>query len=218
MELIAKNTLTNVYPYNVVSGELEKAILYPYIGYISNNGNFLKGVVSDNFEEATAATNALTYIYAPTSASIGVTSQTQGAPSVTPRRFRNVKYKKTDINIEGALWSSENLNNSLSYGYVSKTTEILEYEYCEGTWKETQLPWYLGGGYRYSVNWGSTWPKVTSEWDKNTNTYNDKLTEYYRSEILQILELGEILSSRTLIYDKTSQNVKYANQVRCVAE
>ena len=217
MELIAKNTLTAVYPYNVVSSEPEKAILYPYIGYIKGDGIVSKGIKTDMVTEKTSSVS----IYSPTSAAAAVI-KTEPWSSNPPKQFKNVQYIQTDINIESSCWSSDNSANSMTYGYVSNTLEIIAYEYRTGTWKETvtKLPWYLGGGttYTYTPQWSSTWHTVTSEWDEDNNTYNDKLSDYDRSEILQILKLGQLFSSRTLIYDKTSQNVKYANQVRCVAE
>lgn len=230
MELLTKYTLTDVYPYEVVSDNIPAAVVYPYLGYINNSGSKINGTASTSSSEGTSTATDYPIIgkvytlISPNKADIGYDTE----PSYPPVRFDEVTYRNQDIEVSSYLWTSST-ENAIQYGYTSKGKEIVSYKYQVGEWKRsTSYDWVNGKLQKvtvYRANWTGGWSAlIEGQYDKDTNEWNDKLDDIFdtyggirRTDIFDILNLGQILN-RKFLYDKTTNNVKSANPVRCVAE
>ena len=221
MELLTKYALTDAYPYDVVSGNIQAAVVYPYLGYIDNSGSMIKGIASATSSESTLTAldvpliGKVYAIISPNWSDRGYDSK----PDYLPVRFDELTYRNQDIKVSSYLWTSST-ENAILYGYTSKGKEIISYKYQVGEWKQS--------GYirkTWKANWTGEWSDIIKgEYDPNTNEWNDKLDDVFgeqgsirRDDIFDVLNLGQSLT-RSFLYDKKTNNVKSANPVRCVAE
>ena len=205
MENLSTVALTDVYPYNIVSTQLLESILYPYCGYLGDNGILNKtqtntttnDIYGDGPAEKTILQTMFTTINGPT-------HKTQ--PTTPAILVSSIKYNISDIHFLGYL--KANSDDILEYEYTKEGYSIVSYTYQECEWKRNIIG-------RYSPNYNNV---------KNTYVLNKEQIKNYLTAT-QISALDALIATDNLSVLKIGTDHQKkdfistaAFYVRCVKE
>ena len=208
METISTYSLTEVYPYEVVSSNIQEAILYPYLGYLDSAGNLSKthknNKSQDVYGDGPVETLALQTQF--TSVNGATHSSKPNTPAII---ISAVKYDIYDVHSLGYLKASG--DDVLEYGYKKDGYLPVSYTYKECGWKESKVLWWT----TYSPNYDDV--KKTLELD--SDQIQDYLSDSQINTINNLIAIDNLsfLTTTPYLGSKTSvSNAAY--NVRCVKE
>ena len=205
METISTYSLTEVYPYEVVSSNIQDAILYPYFGYLDSAGNLSKthknNKSQDVYGDGPVESRAIQLYFSTLN---GSTHKSQ--PSSPAKLVTAVKYDIYDAHSLGYLKGSS--DDIIEYGYKKDGFTPISYTYNECGWKSN----FLG---RWSANYNDV--KKTLVLD--ANQIKSYLTDSEISTINIMIAADNLSFLTTTPYLEAKTSVSNAAyNIRCVKE
>ena len=208
METISTYSLTDVYPYDVVSSNIQGAILYPYCGYLNGSGTLntthqnskSSDVYGDGPVESAALQTMFTTINGATHSS---------KPSTPAIIVSRINYDIYDNHSLGYI--NTTTDAVLEYGYKQEGYLPTSYIYRECGWKSTKIVIWT----TYSPNYDDVKKELVLDANQIKNYLTDSqiqtLDALIAADNLSVLQTETFLNKNTM----ESENAFY---VRCVKE